>query len=83
MSDKTKIYETVMDILVDVTGDEVVKEEPDINLPEEDLIDSLGYIELLMDIEESLGIVIAPTEYTREEMDTPAKIAAVVQSKAE
>ena len=54
-----------------------------INLPEEGLIDSLGYIELLLDIEESLGIVIAPTEYTREEMDTPAKIAAVVQSKAE
>ena len=69
MSDKTKIYETVMDILADVTGDEVVKEEPDINLPEEGLIDSLGYIELLLDIEE--------------EMDTPAKIAAVVQSKAE
>ena len=38
MSDKTKIYETVMDILADVTGDEVVKEEPDINLPEEGLI---------------------------------------------
>ena len=83
MSDKTKIYETVMDILADVTVDEVVKEEPDINLPEEGLIDSLSYIELLLDIEESLGIVIAPTEYTREEMDTPAKIAAVVQSKAE
>ena len=40
MSDKTKIYETVMDILADVTGDEVVKEDPDINLPEEGLIDS-------------------------------------------
>ena len=82
MSDNTQIYDKVMDILTDVTGDPVVREDPDINLPEEGLIDSMGYMELLMDVEDSLGIVIAPAEYTRAEMDTPRKIATVVESKS-
>lgn len=77
-----EIKKTILDILTDVTGDEVVRENPDINLPEEELIDSLGYMELLMDIEDQLGIVIAPTEFTREEFDTPAKITAAVIRKS-
>ena len=83
MADMETIKNTVLDILEDVTGDEIVKEDLNISLPEEDLIDSLGWIELLMDIEDKLGIVIGPTEYTREEMETPAKIIAVVQRRSE
>ena len=83
MADMETIKNTVLDILEDVTGDEIVKEDLNISLPEEDLIDSLGWIELLMDIEDKLGIVIGPTEYTREERETPAKIIAVVQSRSE
>ena len=83
MADMETIKNTVLDILEDVTGDEIVKEDLNISLPEEDLIYSLGWIELLMDIEDKLGIVIGPTEYTREEMETPAKIIAVVQGRSE
>lgn len=75
------IEKKVLEILAEVCGDEVVIEEPDINIVDEGLIDSFGYIELLVDIESELGVVIAPTEYTREEMDTPAKITAVVKGK--
>ncbi len=80
--DNKKIEETVLDILEEVCDDPVVREQPDINLPEEDLIDSLGYMQLLFELEDRLGIVIAPTEYTREQMDTPAKIVSVVKGKA-
>lgn len=75
------VQEKVLDILADVCGDEVVVEEPEINIVEEGLIDSLGYMELLVKLESELGVVIAPTEYTREEMDTPSKIAAIVEEK--
>lgn len=69
------------DILEELCGDEIVREDPDINLLDEDLMDSMDYTELLIEIEETFGVVIAPSEVTREEMDTPNKILAVIKSK--
>ena len=57
------------------------KENRDINLNDEDLMDSLDYTELLIAIEENFDVVIAPSEGTREEMDTPNKIINVVKSR--
>ncbi len=75
--------EKILDILEDICGDEIVKENPDIDLLEEELIDSLDYVELLLRIQDEFGIVIAPTEVTREEMATPNRIIDVVKSRAE
>ena len=72
MEDRVK--ETVLDLLEAICGDEVVREDMDVNLLEEDLIDSLDYTELLVGIEDALGVVMAPYELKREEMDTPNKI---------
>ena len=44
-------------------------------------MDSLDYTELLIAIEENFDVVIAPSEVTREEMDTPNKIINVVKSR--
>ena len=38
--------EKILDILEEICGDEVVKEDRDINLLEEDLMDSLDYTEI-------------------------------------
>lgn len=73
--------EKLLDILEEICGDEIVKENRDINLNDEDLMDSLDYTELLIAIEENFGVVIAPSEVTREEMDTPNKIINVVKSR--
>ncbi len=73
--------EKILDILEEICGDEVVKEDGDINLLEEDLMDSLDYTELLIAIEDNFDVVIAPSEITREEMDTPNKIINVVRSR--
>ena len=43
--------EKVMDILERICEDDIVREDPDMNLFEEDLLDSLGFAELLVDIE--------------------------------
>ncbi len=75
--------EKVLDILAEICEDEVVKEEPDINIVEEGLVDSLAYMQLLFEIEDKLGVVIAPTEFSREEMDTPRKIVEIVSKKSE
>lgn len=78
---KEEAKEIVLDLLEDICGDSVVREQPDINLLEEDLIDSLDYVTLLMDVEEKIGVILAPSELTREEMDTPQKVIQVVQSR--
>ena len=55
-------------------------EDKDINLKEEGLMDSLAFVELLVRLEE-LGIEVAPTEVTYEEIDTPNKIIDYVNNK--
>ena len=77
------VEEKVLDLLEELCGDDIVREDKDINLLEEDLIDSLDYTSLLVSIEEELGIVMSPSEFTREEMDTPAKIIAQVKARLE
>lgn len=75
------VKETILDLLEDLTGDDIVREDLDINLLEEDLIDSLDYVELLVSIEDELGVVMSPSEFTREEMDTPAKIISQTEKR--
>ena len=48
---------------------------------EEGLIDSLDFIELIVAIEDEFGVKIEPSEYTREEFDTPNKIINIIKSK--
>lgn len=66
--------ERVLDILESICGVDEVRKDMDINLFETGLLDSLGVTELLIEIEEELGIDIAPTEITREDIETPNKI---------
>lgn len=73
--------EKLLDIIENICGDEIVKENPDINLLEEDLIDSLDYVSLLLDIQDEYGVVLSPSEFTREQMDAPNKIIETVSAR--
>lgn len=73
--------EKILDILEDICGDDIMREDRDIDLLEEDMMDSIDYTELLIAIEEQLGILIAPSEVKREDMNTPNKIIAAVLAK--
>ncbi len=78
---KEEAKNLILDMLEDICGDDIVRENLDINLLEEDLIDSLDYVTLLMDVEDKIGVVLAPSELKREEMDTPNKVINVVLSR--
>ena len=78
---KEEAKNLIIDMLEDICGDDIVRENLDINLLEEDLIDSLDYVTLLMDVEDQIGVVLAPSELKREEMDTPNKVINVVLSR--
>lgn len=73
--------EKLLKMIEELCGDEIVIEEPDIDLLEEGLIDSLDYIELLLRIEDEFGLKMSPSELTREEMATPNRIITVVKNR--
>lgn len=73
--------EKVLDILKEVCNDDIVKENPDINMFDAGLLDSLGVIEVLVKVEENLGITIEPTEIDRSQMETPNKLIEYIKKR--
>lgn len=71
----------IIDLIVEITDEEDVAEERDIDLFEEDILDSMAAIELLVAIKDNFGVTIAPTELEREEMNTTNKIIARVRER--
>lgn len=75
------MQDKILNILENICGNEIVKENLDINLLEEDLINSLDYVTLFLDIQDEFGVVLSPSEFTREEMDTPNKIIETLSKR--
>lgn len=72
--DRNELEGKVLDMLEDICADEAVREERDVDLFDAGLLDSLAAIEVLVGIEESFGVEIAPTAVERKEMNTVNKI---------
>ena len=66
--------EKVLDLLEEVCDDDVVREDLDMDLFEEELMDSLAFAELLAMIEDELEVV-------RSQVNTANKIIALVEEK--
>ena len=75
------MQEKLLDILERIGEDEVVREDLDLDLFEAGLLDSLGFTELLVDIEDTFGIIISPSEIEREDMATANKILALLADR--
>lgn len=71
---KETVGQEIIDMLIDVTGEDELPDYRDVDLFEEGMLDSLGAIEVLVNIERQFGVTIAPTELEREEMNTVNKI---------
>lgn len=64
------MQETVIEIFEDVLGTDEIREDLDLNLFETELLDSLAIIEVLLEIENRLGIELQPTDLERKDMST-------------
>ncbi|KRM12307.1 D-alanine--poly(phosphoribitol) ligase subunit DltC [Paucilactobacillus suebicus] len=71
--------ETVMNVLKDITGTDL-SDKMDENLFETGLIDSMATVELLLNLQDELGIDVPISEFDRQEWDTPNKIINKVES---
>jgi D-alanine--poly(phosphoribitol) ligase subunit 2 len=68
--DKAEVEEKVLDILEDVCGDDIVRDERDMDLFAAGLLDSMGGIEVLVRLQDEFGVEIAPTAVERSEMNS-------------
>lgn len=73
--------EEILDVLEDLCGDSIVRDEPDLDLFEEGLLDSLLTIELLAIIEDRYGLSIAPTEIGQGEFSTAERIVSSLSKR--
>ena len=71
----------VLKIFIEVTGEEDIAEDLDLNLYEAGLLDSLAIIEVLLQIEEKLGIKLQPTDLERDDMSTVNKMTAFLENR--
>lgn len=70
--------EQVLDILAEVAEDDIVKEQPDIEVFEEGIIDSMQTVGLLLEIQNQLGIEVSVMDFDRDKWATPNKIVDVL-----
>jgi D-alanine--poly(phosphoribitol) ligase subunit 2 len=77
----TDVANKVAELVAEISGEDEVLDERDIDLFEEEILDSMAAIELLVALKSEFGITIAPTELDREEMNTVNKIAARVSER--
>jgi D-alanine--poly(phosphoribitol) ligase subunit 2 len=65
----------VIELLAEICQDDVVKEDPNIELFDSGILDSFGTVELLVQVEERFGITVPITEFDRDTWNTPNNIA--------
>lgn len=74
--------EEILDLLAEICEDSIVKEDLGTELFESGLLDSLGFAEFLVELEDQCGIVISPSEVEREQIDTPEKILELAEARS-
>lgn len=72
------VKENVLSILNDLTGEDF-STRLDENLYDSALLDSMGTVQLLLDLQDKLGVNAPISEFNRSEWDTPSKIIAKVE----
>jgi len=75
----SNMEDTLFSILEDITGTDEVRDNPDVDLFEEGLMDSLATVQLLVEIEGQLGVQVPVSEFDRAQWNTPNKIIEQVK----
>lgn len=74
------MLETIVEILNDICGADEGEITPDTELFDEGILDSFGLVQLLVELENQLGVKLDPAALEREQLSTPSKIAALAET---
>lgn len=72
--------ERVIEIIENLTGYKELKENKDIDLLENEILDSLAFVELITTLEEEFDIEIQPTQVNPDTWRNVEKITKLVKS---
>lgn len=75
------MQETVISIFEDVLECDEIRDDLDMNLFEAELLDSLAIIEVLVEIEDRLGIALQPTDLERSDMATVNNLVKFLEGR--
>lgn len=64
------IRESVIEILEEVLGSDEIRDNQDLDMFENEMLDSLAIIEVLLGIEDKLDLSLQPTDLERKDMAT-------------
>jgi D-alanine--poly(phosphoribitol) ligase subunit 2 len=73
--------ELILKELVEITGTDHVRADPDLALYEDGVLDSLGTIELIVALEKDFGLEISPAQIDRQMWATPRKIISYIEGR--
>ncbi|MDM5186181.1 D-alanine--poly(phosphoribitol) ligase subunit DltC [Bacillus sp. DX4.1] len=70
----SEFKDQVLNILEEVCENDIVKNNPDVQLFEEGILDSFGTVSLLVEFQERLDIEVSISDFDRDEWATPNMI---------
>ena len=73
--------EKVLAVLADVAETDEVRQDPDVQVYDGQILDSLARVHLMLAFAEAFGIEISPAEFEREQWATPRKIVAYIEER--
>ena len=73
--------ERVISIIARVTDSDEAERDPEVQLYKRGLLDSMGTVELLVELSREFDVALSPTEVDRELWATPTRIARYVESR--
>ncbi|MDY4191098.1 MAG: D-alanine--poly(phosphoribitol) ligase subunit 2 [Oscillospiraceae bacterium] len=73
----------ILQMIAELCEDDAVLTDRDLDLYESGLLDSLGFTDLLLAIEDRFGLEIPATSIGREDTATPRRIVRLVRKTAE
>lgn len=72
--------EKIIDIIIRLTEYEDLRNNPNVNLIEEDILDSLAFIELIEELENEFDIEIQPTQIPNDTWNSVNNIVEMVEN---
>jgi D-alanine--poly(phosphoribitol) ligase subunit 2 len=75
--------EQALQLLASIAETDEVRSNLELPLYECQLLDSIKTVELMVRIEEEFGLKISPSEFERENWETPRKIIADLESRVQ
>ena len=69
------------DIMEEICETDEIREDPDLDLMDAGLIDSLSTINIILLIEEKFGLKLQPTDFTKEDISTVNNFISFLEGK--